>query len=398
MTYWLLCRPTRPPRPRGDRLPDARHLPHRNAGRAATAPRMTRASKAEATRRNLIDAAARVVGAEGYANASVAKITALADVAQGTFYNYFDSQQDLFDHLLPELGGQLLDFIRERVASEGDSFKREEIGFRAFFEFVRARPEFYRILNEAETFSPKAFADHMRNMAEGYLRALRSSAAKGELAGFEDRELEVVVYILLAARNYLAFRYMRSAAAPAPLPDWIVRAYMKLLDHGIRADQRSRGAARSRGQVPAASVAASPAQRLIARSANGAAVEMKVVASDRDSDGCVVRSALLELLEAAGRQIAQGAAATHAGSVMPELLSFSANFPRRSPAARLIGSGSAEITGSHVVATLAIHEAGRRDQAPVATAHALYRLPGLPPAHASAPLPSAKLRRKLRKR
>lgn len=30
--------------------------------------------------------------------------------AQGTFYNYFASQQDLFDYLLPELGGELLDF------------------------------------------------------------------------------------------------------------------------------------------------------------------------------------------------------------------------------------------------------------------------------------------------
>ena len=67
---------------------------------------------------------AKVVGAEGYAHASVAKVTALAEIAQGTFYNYFASQQDLFDQLLPELGTELLDFIRTRIAGESDSFTK----------------------------------------------------------------------------------------------------------------------------------------------------------------------------------------------------------------------------------------------------------------------------------
>src|SRR5688572_10092155 len=134
--------------------------------------RRRRADRAIETRRKLIDAAAKVVGAEGYANASVAKITALAEIAQGTFYNYFASQQDLFDHLLPELGTELLDFIRQRIAGESGSFEREQTGFRAFFDFLAERPEFYRILNEAETFAPKAYHDHMRNMADGYMRAL----------------------------------------------------------------------------------------------------------------------------------------------------------------------------------------------------------------------------------
>ena len=40
-----------------------------------------------------------IVGELGYAGASVALITARADVAQGTFYNYFESRQDLLDQL-----------------------------------------------------------------------------------------------------------------------------------------------------------------------------------------------------------------------------------------------------------------------------------------------------------
>ena len=52
-----------------------------------------------------------VVGEQGYAGASIALITQRAGLAQGTFYLYFDSREDLFDQLLPEVGQELLDFL-----------------------------------------------------------------------------------------------------------------------------------------------------------------------------------------------------------------------------------------------------------------------------------------------
>ncbi|MGE3594128.1 MAG: TetR/AcrR family transcriptional regulator [Dehalococcoidia bacterium] len=51
-----------------------------------------------------MQAAADVVGEEGYTAASIAKITARAGVAHGTFYSYFDDRQQLFDVLLPFVG------------------------------------------------------------------------------------------------------------------------------------------------------------------------------------------------------------------------------------------------------------------------------------------------------
>src|SRR5450759_2807099 len=194
---------------------------------------MRRADKLAATRRKLMEAVTEIVGGEGYGNASVAKITARARVAQGTFYNYFKSQQDLFDRLLPELGTQLLDRIRSRVANHPVDLKREEIGFRAFFDFLADTPEFYRILNEAETFSPKAFRDHMSNMIQGYLRALRRSQEQGGLPGYSADDLEVIVCILLGARNYLSDHYMVRTRHVGPAPDWMVRAYMKFVADGL---------------------------------------------------------------------------------------------------------------------------------------------------------------------
>ena len=57
-------------------------------------------AKNSETRRRLIEAAGLVVGKYGYAGASIARITAKAGVAHGTFYLHFANQQALFDVLL----------------------------------------------------------------------------------------------------------------------------------------------------------------------------------------------------------------------------------------------------------------------------------------------------------
>ncbi|MFN3746686.1 MAG: TetR/AcrR family transcriptional regulator [Hyphomicrobiaceae bacterium] len=340
------------------------------AGRALPS-RRRRADRAIETRRKLIDAAAKVVGAEGYANASVAKITARAEIAQGTFYNYFASQQDLFDHLLPELGTQLLDFIRQRIAGESGSFAREEIGFRAFFDFLAERPEFYRILNEAETFAPKAYNDHMRNMADGYMRALSRSHAKGELAGFERRELEVIIYTMLAARNYLSYRYLYRDGRTRRLPAWVDRAYMKLITGGMMYGGTTGRPRRARRSAPAANgtVISDAAQfRQTPAHPGQTRIELEVTDACLGADGAIRRGIVLKLIEAAAT-----AAASQISDAPAHLLSLSTAFPNPAgdedlaAVARAHGSGSAV----HVnIDVLAISGAPRT----IATAQAVYEV------------------------
>ncbi len=183
----------------------------------------------EATRQRLLEAAVAVVGESGYSNSSVARITAAAGIAHGTFYNYFDSQQALFDALLPHLGQLLLEEIRAAIGTERDFWRREEIGFRAFFGFVHRRPQFYRILNEAETFAPAGYRQHIANMEDGYRRAVRRGIRDGAVRPLGEVEVEAVVLTLLAARSYLCMRY----AFAGPLPALVATAYMDLVRHGL---------------------------------------------------------------------------------------------------------------------------------------------------------------------
>lgn len=207
------------------------------AGRA----RQTRAERSNDTLQALFDAAAHIVGEVGYVDASIARITMRAEVAQGTFYNYFNSRQELFDQLLPRLGSRMLHYISTRIDPDLRGPEREIARLRAYFDYLEEHPEFYRILYEAETLAPAAHATHIDLVAEGFVRALRRSRARGEIPeAFDDRDLEPIAYTLLAARGYLSMRYGGGANGGA-VPDWVIEAYGKLIRYGLLGDDADAG-------------------------------------------------------------------------------------------------------------------------------------------------------------
>ncbi len=193
-----------------------------------------RAIKADETRRALFAAAATVVGKRGYEAASVAEITRLAGVANGTFYNYFDTRQQLFDQLLPAVGERLLEHIRSRIPHDVSGIEREQLRISAYFEFFRQNPGFIRILDEAEVFAPNAFKQHLRNFENRYMNALKRQLEHGELGAFTEDELQAVVYILMGARTYLTLLWRaRGRNLRKDFEKSLIDTYVKLLRQGL---------------------------------------------------------------------------------------------------------------------------------------------------------------------
>ncbi|MFC7514050.1 TetR/AcrR family transcriptional regulator [Herbaspirillum sp. GCM10030257] len=195
--------------------------------------KLTRAEKGELTRKNLFDAAMKVVGQVGYRDTSVNDVTARARVAQGTFYNYFESRQDLLDHLLPELGKDLLEFLGKQVG-DATFLEREEKSIQAYFQFIKEKPEFYRILMEAQVDSPQSFDTHAANLVSNYVSALQKTKEKGFLQAYSEEEFEVIALILLGARVYLSRQYCFKNGKATTVPDHVVQTYMKLISGGLQ--------------------------------------------------------------------------------------------------------------------------------------------------------------------
>jgi len=217
-------------------IPDANAFPTALPGAASAEkvrPIGKRGEKSEAIREALLRAAEQVVGEIGYANASVTLITQKAGVGQGTFYNYFQSRQEILDALLPALGKDMLNHVK-KSALGGHSFAElEDRSFRGFFDYLERTPHFFRILNEADVFAAKGHAEHFETISSRYLRFLRQSHENGEFPAFREDELETIVFILIAARTYLAMHYVFGEDGHKPLPKAVADTYIKFVRYGL---------------------------------------------------------------------------------------------------------------------------------------------------------------------
>ena len=184
------------------------------------------------TKRRIFDAATKIVGKYGYAEASVARITEEAGVAQGTFYNHFESRQELLDQLLPKIGIDMVRFIRDRTGTAQEA-QQEIERFAAFFDFIREVPEFLRILNEAEFFAPAGYQKHLDNIVTAYVKILQRARDAEAITDFSDQEFEAVVYMLMGARGYLSQHYSYSSGKVTAVPDHVISAYQKLMTRGL---------------------------------------------------------------------------------------------------------------------------------------------------------------------
>jgi AcrR family transcriptional regulator len=184
------------------------------------------------TKQKIFDAATKVVGKYGYAEASVARITEEAGVAQGTFYNHFENRQELLDQLLPKIGLDMVRFIRARTGT-AHAARQEIERFSAFFDFILEVPEFLRILNEAEFFAPIGYQKHLDNISSAYVRILRRARHAGAITDYSDEEFEAIVHVLMGARGYLSRHYSYTGGKVTGVPDHVISAYRKLVTRGL---------------------------------------------------------------------------------------------------------------------------------------------------------------------
>ncbi|TWB56907.1 TetR/AcrR family transcriptional regulator [Bradyrhizobium sacchari] len=198
----------------------------------AKVTKLNRVERNAWTKQKIFDAATKIVGKHGYAEASVARITEQAGVAQGTFYNHFENRQELLDQLLPKIGLDMVAFIRARTGN-AHAARQEIERFCAFFDFIREVPEFLRILNEAEFFAPIGYQKHLDNISVAYVRILRRARLAGAIEDYSDEEFEAVVHMLMGARGYLSRRYSYSQGGVTAVPDHVISAYRKLMMRGL---------------------------------------------------------------------------------------------------------------------------------------------------------------------
>ncbi|MFH5821705.1 TetR/AcrR family transcriptional regulator [Georgenia sp. AZ-5] len=178
-------------------------------------PRTERGTR---TRRRILDVAATVFAERGYHDASIVKITEAAQVAQGTFYLYYSSKQEVFEEVVRDLNSRVRQAMFAASSAQPDRLAAERAGFRAYFRFTAQHPELYRIMRQAESVAPHVLREHYDRIAAGYVAGLRAAQARGELD--EAVDPEIAAWALMGIGELVGLRWVlwerQDRAGPSP--------------------------------------------------------------------------------------------------------------------------------------------------------------------------------------
>lgn len=186
-------------------------------------------ARGEATRKAIIDAAERVIGSKGYYDASIGHITSEAGVAQGTFYIYFKTKEEVFSELVLEMGRMLRFTLSEATQGIEDRLEAEKAGLRAFLKFVKDHPDLYRIVQEALFVDPEAYRAYYRSFVDGYRVGLVAAQEAGQVV---EEDAEILAWALMGISRSLGERLV-IFGTETPIEELVTTAY-NLIANGIK--------------------------------------------------------------------------------------------------------------------------------------------------------------------
>jgi AcrR family transcriptional regulator len=199
------------------------------AAPAAGAPRASRLDRRKArTRQALIDAAVRLIGEGRGGRASIQEITEAADIGSGSFYNHFDSKEQLFATASAEMLERWGQMIDRASAGITDPAERVAVGVRIAGRLGWTHPDIaafvsgagLAVLDTPDGLESRALRDIRAGKAAGRFTVpdaeVALSAVAGGLLGLLRLRQRHPERITETAVDQLAEAVLRLLGVPAP--------------------------------------------------------------------------------------------------------------------------------------------------------------------------------------
>ena len=194
-------------------------------------------ARGKRTVRSLLQAAASAFSEHGYHRTSVAAICRHAELANGTFYQYFPNKESIYLELVADTSGELLNHLDDSTA-DGDPVLEQLIdALRAYWRFIRTHADRHQIMREAEFVRLETSETFYRRLGAFYRSRVERGQRRGEIA---DVDPDALAYALIGLSEFVGLRYL---IWDHDFADPVVDAVADLLRHGVdRRRSRSVGA------------------------------------------------------------------------------------------------------------------------------------------------------------
>jgi len=192
---------------------------------------MNRIEKKIATRRRILDAAVRLFSEQGYENTTVEQITKMAGVAKGTFFNYFQSKEELMCDLQIFWAVDEIKSMQEKPGPYIPRFKAMCV------ELVNRMPlnrQFARALLQSNLCSSLLLSIHTEALREVYEAAV-PVIRKGQEQGEFVTKYPPLIIVQMAIQTFFGALYFWSMEqGDAKLSDHVALT-MELFFDGVSA-------------------------------------------------------------------------------------------------------------------------------------------------------------------
>lgn len=169
-------------------------------GRGARLPRSER-------RRQLLEAAQEVFVARGYHATAMDDIAERAGVSKPVLYQHFPGKLELYLALLDTHGAALVETVRTAMKSTADNKTRVHRAMQAYFDFVDARGEAFRLVFESDLRNDPVVAERVDRVERDCGKAIAETIMADTGVGQERADLLAVGLTgaaEMAARRWLA--------------------------------------------------------------------------------------------------------------------------------------------------------------------------------------------------
>jgi AcrR family transcriptional regulator len=184
--------------------------------------------RGEQTRQNLLNAAEHEFGEKGFHSASISSITQRAGVAQGTFYIYYSSKEDILMALVQHMSRKMRHAATEATQGISDRLEVEKQGVEHFLGFARENKNLYRIVLESQFIDEKTYREYYQNLADVYAGHLKKAQDAGQI---RRGDAHAQAWALMGISHFLGLRYSiwEGAEPPKDLLDGVI----DFIEHGL---------------------------------------------------------------------------------------------------------------------------------------------------------------------
>lgn len=195
-------------------------------------PRQTFFNLPEEKRGKIVEVALEEFAAKDYHDVYVTTIVERADIAKGSFYQYFEDKEDLFGYLIELAQQKKLDFIGSRVSldvSVNDFFTIWKNMILAGWQFALENPVYWQFGRRMlESPVKDLMIEEVKKRTTAFIRDLVEKArVSGQLR--EDVSVDLMVCVLSAAAFDFATHIVEKAGISLPCEqDEVKRREMNL--------------------------------------------------------------------------------------------------------------------------------------------------------------------------